>query len=150
MEVTSEIFQAWFRMLYEVKKTGKPVHFIREHDKKVCILGMASLLPLSSAAMPAELQAGLDQVFRALLKLLVSFKEQHAQAAKVEDVEDDEEELEGWRSGDDGEWDKELDDEDDEVDDEADNQKLQKLAAHVWIFICLQLLLWLFCLMWIP
>jgi hypothetical protein len=39
---------------------------------------MASLLPLSSAAMPAELQAGLDQVFRALLKLLVSFKEQHA------------------------------------------------------------------------
>jgi hypothetical protein len=50
----------------------------REHDKKVCILGMASLLPLSSAAMPAELQAGLDQVFRALLKLLVSFKEQHA------------------------------------------------------------------------
>jgi hypothetical protein len=103
----------------------------REHDKKVCILGMASLLPLSSAAMPTELQAGLDQVFRALLKLLVSFKEQHAQAAKVEDVEDDEEELEGWRSGDDGEWDKELDDEDDEVDDEADNQKLQKLAAHV-------------------
>lgn len=71
------------------------------------------------------------------------------EAAKVEDVEDDEEELEGWRSGDDGEWDKELDDEDDEVDDEADNQKLQKLAAHVWIFICLQLLLWLFCLMWI-
>ncbi|CAM6037581.1 unnamed protein product [Sphagnum compactum] len=134
MEVTSEIFQAWFRMLYEVKKTGKPVHFIREHDKKVCILGMASLLPLSSAAMPAELQAGLDQVFRALLKLLVSFKEQHAQAAKVEDVEDDEEELEGWRSGDDGEWDKELDDEDDEVDDEADNQKLQKLAAHAKAF----------------
>ncbi len=57
------------------------------------------------------------------------------EAAKVEDVEDDEEELEGWRSGDDGEWDKELDDEDDEVDDEADNQKLQKLAAHVWIFM---------------
>lgn len=27
--VTSEIFQAWFQMLYAVKKTGKPLHFVR-------------------------------------------------------------------------------------------------------------------------
>lgn len=27
--VTGEIFQAWFQMLYEVKKTGKAVHFVR-------------------------------------------------------------------------------------------------------------------------
>lgn len=52
------------------------------------------------------------------------------EAAKVEEVEDDDEELEGWRSGDDGDWDKELDD-DDEGDDEAEAQKLQKLAAQV-------------------
>ena len=50
----------------------------REHDKKVCILGMASLLTVSVIAMPPELQAGLDQVFRALLRLLVAFKDQHA------------------------------------------------------------------------
>ena len=52
------------------------------------------------------------------------------EAAKVEEVEDDDEELEAWRSGDDGDWDKELDD-DDEGDDEAEAQKLQKLAAQV-------------------
>ena len=50
--------------------------FSREHDKKVCILGLASLLAVPSAAMPPELQSGLDQVFRALLKLLVAYKEQ--------------------------------------------------------------------------
>lgn len=27
--VTSEIFQSWFQMLYEVKKSGKPLHFVR-------------------------------------------------------------------------------------------------------------------------
>lgn len=27
--VTSEFFQTWFRMLYEVKKSGKPLHFVR-------------------------------------------------------------------------------------------------------------------------
>lgn len=133
--VTSEIFQTWFQMLYAVKKSGKPLHFVRyrlilvvvqrwmsyvcffvvrgfrvtgpftplsgsglvwgalcenelaaditrtvglfrEHDKKVCILGLASLLAVPSVAMPPELQTGLDQVFRALLKLLVAYKEQ--------------------------------------------------------------------------
>lgn len=130
--VTGEIFQAWFQMLYEVKKTGKPVHFVREHDKKVCILGLASLLTVPTAAMPPELQAGLDQVFRALLKLLKAYKDQRAEAAKVEEIEDDDEELDSWRN-DDGDWDKELDD-DDEGDDEADTQKLQKLAAQAKVF----------------
>ena len=48
----------------------------REHDKKVCILGLASLLAVPSAAMPPEVQTGQDQVFKALLKLLVAYKEQ--------------------------------------------------------------------------
>jgi len=53
-----------------------------------------------------------------------------AEAAKVEEVEaDDDEDLEPWQN-DDGEWDKEID-EDDEGDDEADTQKLAKLAAQV-------------------
>jgi hypothetical protein len=131
--VTSEIFQAWFQMLYEVKKSGKPVHFIREHDKKVCILGLASLLAVPSTAMPPELQAGLDQVYKALLKLLVAYKEQRAESAKlVELEEDDDEDLEPWHN-EDGDWDKEID-EDDEGDDEADTQKLAKLAAQAKVF----------------
>jgi hypothetical protein len=129
--VTSEIFQSWFQMLYEVKKSGKPLHFVREHDKKVCILGLASLLVVPTAAMPPELQAGLDQVFKALLKLLVAYKEQRAEAAKVEEVEDDdEEEWDG--TADDGEWDKEIDDDEDEGDEST--EKLQKLAAQAKAF----------------
>lgn len=50
----------------------------REHDKKVCILGLASLLPLPVEALPQELQLGLDQVFKVVLKLLVAYKEQLA------------------------------------------------------------------------
>lgn len=50
----------------------------REHDKKVCILGLASLLPLPVEALPQELQLGLDQVFKVVLKLLVAYKEQMA------------------------------------------------------------------------
>jgi hypothetical protein len=131
--VTSEIFQVWFQMLYAVKKTGKPLHFVREHDKKVCILGLASLLAVPSAAMPPELQAGLDQVYKALLKLLVAYKEQLAESAKLEEAEEEgDEDLEPWQ-GDDGEWDKEIDD-DDEGDDEADTQKLAKLAAQARVF----------------
>lgn len=55
-----------------------------------------------------------------------------AEAAKLEEVEeDDDEDLEPWQN-DDGEWDKEID-EDDEGDDEAETQKLAKLAAQVRI-----------------
>lgn len=80
--------------------------------------------------MPPELQAGLDQVFKALLKLLVAYKEQRAEAAKVEEVEDDdEEEWDG--TADDGEWDKEIDDDEDEGDEST--EKLQKLAAQARI-----------------
>lgn len=44
--------------------------------------------------------------------------------------EDEDEDLEGWRSGDDDDWDKEIADDEDDGD-EVDNQKLQKLAAQV-------------------
>ncbi|XP_024396720.1 importin beta-like SAD2 [Physcomitrium patens] len=131
--VTSEFFQTWFRMLYEVKKSGKPLHFVREHDKKVCILGLASLLAVPTAAMPPELQAGLDQVFKALLKLLVAYKEQRAEAAKLEEAEEDEEEE--WDgTADDGVWDKEIDDDEEDDGDGESTEKLQKLAAQAKAF----------------
>jgi hypothetical protein len=52
------------------------IFFCREHDKKVCILGLVSLLPLQAEILPQELHSGLDQVFKAVLKMLVSYKEQ--------------------------------------------------------------------------
>eukprot|EP00250_Pteridium_aquilinum_P010585 c19495_g1_i1 orf=322-3393(-) len=132
MGVTAEIFQAWFNLLHETKKSGQPAHFRREHDKKVCILGLLSLLPLPAELMPQEVVSGLDQIFKAVLKLLMAYKGQLEEAAKKGDVADDDEELEGSAS-DDENWDNELGDDDDD-NDEADSQRLQKLAAEASAF----------------
>lgn len=132
MGVTAEIFQAWFTLLHETKKSGQPVHFRREHDKKVCILGLLSLLPLPAELMPQEIQSGLDQIFKVVLKLLMAYKEQLEEAAKKRDDTEEDQELQGTGSDDDN-WDNELGD-DDEDNDEADSQKLQKLAAEASAF----------------
>ncbi|KAJ7538458.1 hypothetical protein O6H91_11G048900 [Diphasiastrum complanatum] len=133
--VTADIFQTWFHMIYEVKKSGKPLHFRREHDKKVCILGLASLLTVPIEVMPQEMQAGLDQVFKATLKLLVAYKEQHAASIKggdnVDEDEDEDDDNEDWASED--EWDRELGDDEDDGD-EVNSHKLEKLASQVKAF----------------
>lgn len=130
--VTAEIFQMWFTLLHETKKSGQPVHFRREHDKKVCILGLLSLLPLPAELMPQEVLSGLDQVFNAVLKLLLAYKEQSEEAAKKRDNTEDDEDLEGTGSDDDN-WDEELGDDDEDLDN-TDNKKLQKLAAEASAF----------------
>eukprot|EP00850_Spirogloea_muscicola_P016520 SM000134S26963 [mRNA] locus=s134:343998:351525:+ [translate_table: standard] len=127
MGVTGEVFQTWFQMLYARHKNGRPMHFRREHDKKVCILGLARLLLVPVAVLPEELQSGLDQVFKGLLKLLVEYKEQQAEAAKAEEEEEDEEAEdleEGWE-------DEEIEDEDEDDGNEdanGDNERVQRLA----------------------
>lgn len=47
----------------------------REHDKKVCCLGLTSLLTLPADQMPGE---ALERIFKAILDLLVSYKDQIA------------------------------------------------------------------------
>lgn len=47
----------------------------REHDKKVCCLGLTSLLALPADQLPGE---ALGRVFRATLDLLVAYKDQVA------------------------------------------------------------------------
>ncbi|KAI9110804.1 hypothetical protein K1719_018242 [Acacia pycnantha] len=44
--VALEIFNLWFHMLQQVKKSGICANFKREHDKKVYCLGLTSLLVL--------------------------------------------------------------------------------------------------------
>ncbi|XVF65538.1 hypothetical protein PTKIN_Ptkin09bG0257100 [Pterospermum kingtungense] len=73
--VASEVFNLWFQLLQQVKKSGLRANFKREHDKKVCCLGLTSLL-----ALPGEQLAGdaFGRVFRATLDLLVAYKDQVA------------------------------------------------------------------------
>ncbi|AEE79861.1 ARM repeat superfamily protein [Arabidopsis thaliana] len=122
--IATEIFTLWFQMLQEKKKSGARSNFKREHDKKVCILGLTSLFSLPAGQLPGEV---LPHVFRALLELLVAYKDQLA-AAKAEEEEEDED-------GDDDDMDEfQTDDEDEDGDDEnpdeTDGSTLRKLAAQ--------------------
>ncbi|KAE8673868.1 Importin beta-like SAD2 [Hibiscus syriacus] len=131
--VTSEVFNLWFQLLQQVKRSGVRVNFKREHDKKVCCLGLTSLL-----ALPGDQLAGdpLGRVFRASLDLLVAYKDQVAETAKVEEAEDDDG-MDGFESDDDNDdvdgSDKEMG-VDAEDGDEADSIRLQKLAAQAKAF----------------
>ncbi|MCL7047273.1 hypothetical protein MKW94_002696, partial [Papaver nudicaule] len=73
--VATEVFNLWFQMLQEVKKSGVRANFKREHDKKVCSLGLTSLLALPGDQLPGEAFA---RVFTATLDLLVAYKDQVA------------------------------------------------------------------------
>lgn len=131
--VATEIFGLWLQMLQQVKKSGVRANFKREHDKKVCCLGLTSLL-----ALPVDQLSGdaLERVFKATLDLLVAYKEQVAEAAKEEEAEDDDD-MDGFQTDDEDEdadgSDKEMG-VDAEDGDEADSNKLQKLAAQAKSF----------------
>ncbi|KVH96384.1 Armadillo-like helical [Cynara cardunculus var. scolymus] len=124
--VATEVFNLWFQMLQQTKKSGVRANFKREHDKKVCCLGLTSLLPLPPDQLPAE---ALERVFKATLELLVAYKDQVAEAAK-EEPEDDDDMDDGLETDDDDGSDKEMG-VDAEDGDEADSLRLQRLAAQV-------------------
>ncbi|KAK8947162.1 hypothetical protein KSP39_PZI006676 [Platanthera zijinensis] len=127
--VSSEIFNMWFQMLQEVKKSGVRANFRREFDKKVCCLGLTSLIALSEEQLPAE---ALGRVFCATLELLASYKAQVAEAKKEAEAESDDV-MDGFQTDDDeeDESDREMGDDDDEEEgDEADSRKLKKIAAQ--------------------
>ncbi|KAL4298142.1 hypothetical protein GQ457_12G002620 [Hibiscus cannabinus] len=129
--VTTEVFNLWFHLLQQVKKSGQRANFKREHDKKVCCLGLTSLLALPSEQLAGE---ALGRVFKATLDLLVAYKDQVAEAANEEEAEDDD--MDGFQTDDDDDAngsDKEMG-VDAEDEDEADNIRLQKLAAQAKAF----------------
>nr|XP_016482754.1 PREDICTED: importin beta-like SAD2 [Nicotiana tabacum] len=131
--IATEVFNLWFQMLGQKKKSGARVNFKREHDKKVCCLGLTSLLPLPVDQLPGE---ALERVFKASLELLVAYKDQVAEAAKEEEVEDDDD-MHGLQTDEDDDEDDGSDKEmgvDAEEGDEADSTRLQKLAAQAKAF----------------
>ncbi|KAL9268847.1 Importin beta-like SAD2-like protein [Drosera capensis] len=136
--VSSEIFELWFQMLQQVKKSGMRVNFRREYDKKICCLGLTSLLSLPADQLPSE---AWGCIFRATLELLVAYKDQVAESAKENEDEDDDNDIDDFQSDDEDDF--QSDDEDDFEDergdteedkDEADNAKLKKLAAQAKTF----------------
>ncbi|XP_047315810.1 importin beta-like SAD2 [Impatiens glandulifera] len=134
--VTTDIFNLWFQMLQETKKSGVMTNFRRENDKKVCCLGLTSLLMLPPGQLPGE---ALGRVFKATLDLLVAYKEQVAEAAKEEDdIEDvDLDDVMNGLQTDDEEDESEGSDREmglDGEDVEEDDGTLKKLAAKAKAF----------------
>ncbi|KAG5231929.1 hypothetical protein OIU78_015093 [Salix suchowensis] len=127
--VATEIFNLWFQMLQQVKRSGVRTNFRRGHDKKVCCLGLTSLLALPVDQLPGE---ALERIFRATLDFLVQYKDQLAEAAEEEAVDLDD--MDGFQTDDDGDGsDKEMG-VDAEDGDEADSIKLHNLAAQAKSF----------------
>ncbi|KAG2650903.1 hypothetical protein PVAP13_1NG240300 [Panicum virgatum] len=130
--VAADIFNHWFAMLQQVKKSGARVNFKREHDKKVCCLGLTSLIGLPADKIPAE---ALDRIFKATLELLVAYKDQVAENKKQN--EEDADDMDGFDADED---DEEVDSDkemglDDEDGDEVSSLELQKLAAEARGFL---------------
>ncbi|CAN8254239.1 unnamed protein product [Cochlearia groenlandica] len=122
----AEVLTIWLHMLQEKKKSGERANFKGEHDKKVCILGLTSLLSLPAGQLPGEV---LPHIFKALLELLAAYKDQLAEAAKEEEEEDDDDDDDDGMD-DEFQTDDEDDDGDDQNPDETDVSTLRKLAAQ--------------------
>lgn len=103
--VATEVFNLWFQMLQQVKRSGVRANFkryichlmplifalkkrnpsaiivthewtfqiCREHDKKVCCLGLTSLIGLPAEQLPVE---ALQRVIKATLELLIAYRDQ--------------------------------------------------------------------------
>ncbi|GAB2230170.1 hypothetical protein Drorol1_Dr00014427 [Drosera rotundifolia] len=128
--VSSEIFELWFQMLQQVKKSGMRVNFRREYDKKICCLGLTSLLSLPADQLPSE---AWGRIFRETLELLVAYKDQVAESAKENEDEDDDNDIDDFQCDDEDDFEDEMGDEEEDKD-EADNAKLKKLAAQAKTF----------------
>ncbi|KAF9606799.1 hypothetical protein IFM89_028175 [Coptis chinensis] len=121
--VATEVFNLWFQMSQQAKKSGMHAHFRRVQDKKICCLGLTSLFVLPGDQLPGD---ALGRVFKATLDLLVAYMDQVAEAAKQEDDDDaDDNEMDGFQTEDEDD-----DEEDREMGDEADSVRFQKLAAQ--------------------
>ncbi|KAL9242505.1 hypothetical protein vseg_016497 [Gypsophila vaccaria] len=86
LDFVTMFFNLWFQMLQGVTRSGSRGNFKRKRDKKVCCLGLISLLSLPAEQLPIE---ALGHVFRVTLELLAAYKDQVA-AAKENDDEVDE------------------------------------------------------------
>nr|CAD1836507.1 unnamed protein product [Ananas comosus var. bracteatus] len=127
--VTTEIFNFWFELL-QVDKSGRRANFRRAHDKKVCCLGLTSLLGLLADKLP---QDAFKSVFIAILALLVSYKNQ-ATAADDEDDRVDELDQEMRIDVEDGNR-KENGENDESDDDYCDDEDLQSPIDEVDPFV---------------
>lgn len=72
----------------EKRKNGSMRHFSSKREKKVCILGLTSLLSAPASALPPEMSASLGQIASAVVQLLLAFKAQEEKEEGKSDSSD--------------------------------------------------------------
>jgi len=72
----------WFSMIMAAKPSGKPKHFKRMQDKKVCVLGLLSMISCPAESLPAEVVSSEALIMAGVAKLLVGLKEQEEENAR--------------------------------------------------------------------
>lgn len=124
---TTQVLSHWFTMLAARTRSGKRKHHRREHDKKVCALGLLALLQVPTESLPADIAAGLGGITATLVSLLADLKVQIAERKEEEENDDG---RGGWSDDDEDIGDEELGEEDDEGEEEGDEEAIQRLAAR--------------------
>uniref|UniRef100_A0A7R9YU85 Importin N-terminal domain-containing protein n=1 Tax=Chlamydomonas euryale TaxID=1486919 RepID=A0A7R9YU85_9CHLO len=121
-----QFFTAWFGLIFVSRKSGKPGHFRRMHDKKVCVLGLVSVLATPDEQLPPEIQAGMPQIMAGLLRLLTALKAQKEETDALAGEGDGEP---AWPEDDDDGDDDDDNDDGDEAARDAYMARLAKMAA---------------------
>jgi len=97
------LFRAWNTALYKRRRgSGKRVHFKREQDKKVCVIGLVQVLALPPGEAPPEVEATGGLLLSAVIALLGELRAQTEHRLKQEAEEGEEEEESESSSSDDG------------------------------------------------
>ncbi|CAI5971021.1 unnamed protein product [Closterium sp. NIES-64] len=132
MGATAGVFQTWLTMLQaKSQTTSKRLHFKSvspQHDKKVCILGLVSLLSLPHGCAAGIRGTAAGRIRQAVLQLLVAYKEQQEAAAELESEDDDDDEEGEDGMGDGGEEDEDEEEEEEEGEESSELKKAIKKA----------------------
>lgn len=128
---TNEIFQIWLEALrareeevQEGQALGNKTHFRSLHDKKVCILGLSSILRVPATSLPPTLQSGMSFIVQSIMELLqdIETEKKRKEETGGDDEDDDDDEEEGIID---------VDDDCDEIDQELVKEDMDDLLAKL-------------------
>jgi len=79
-------FSKWFEMIDTNREDGKMKYFLKQSDKKICVLGLGSLLALPDDQFPPENRP--SQILGAIMKILFNVQRQQDEAQDSSEDED--------------------------------------------------------------
>lgn len=125
---TNEVFVRWSTMLAARKKSGERAYFASEHAKKVCALGLMSMLTAPSEVLTPEIRGAMGVILDNLVLLLDDLKAQIAERESDEATGRRRYPWDGGSDDDDDYDDADFDDDDENEDLHFDESTLRALA----------------------